>query len=144
MTLGSPCMMNSEKLGAGAALHYFRILLRKIPRTSNPPIRRQSLIRRYLWEISGCGEREFGIVLCDIRDRAMRAAGLTGLGTVAKRPVNDRLDGARAAAAFGAATETAIDLFGIAQRVVSGADGMADIVVAEDVAGADDHETELR
>ena len=90
--------------------------------------------------VSRCGEREFGPILGDIRGPAMRAAGLTGLGAVAKRLVNDRLDGARAAAAFGAATEAAIDLLDVAQRVVSGADGMADIVVAEDVAGADDHE----
>jgi hypothetical protein len=53
--------------------------------------------------------------------------------------VNDGLDGAGAPAAFGAATEAAIDLLGIARKVFGDVDGTTDIVVAEDVAGTDDH-----
>ena len=75
-----------------------------------------------------------------VANPAMWAASLTGLRTITQRLVDDRLDGARTTATFGAAPEAAIDLLGIAQRVVSSADGMADIVVAEDVAGTDDHE----
>jgi hypothetical protein len=57
------------------------------------------------------------------------------------RLVDDRLDGARAAAAFGAAAKAIKDLLGIAQRVAGRVHGMANIVVAEDIAGTDDHET---
>lgn len=60
------------------------------------------------------------------------------------RLVDDRLDGARAAAAFGAAAKAVIDLLGIAQRVVGRVHGVANIVVAEDIAGTDDHETRKR
>ena len=37
-----------------------------------------------------------------------------------------------------------IDLFGIAQRIVGRVHGVANIVVAEDIAGTDDHETRKR
>ena len=69
----------------------------------------------------------------------MRAASLTGSRTFAVRLVDDRLDGARAAAAFGAAAKAVIDLLSIAQRVVGRVHGVANIVVAEDIAGTDDH-----
>ena len=71
---------------------------------------------------------------------AVRAARAAGLGAGAKRFVDDGLDGACAATAFGAAAEASIDLLRMARQVTSGADGIADIVVAEDVAGTDDHE----
>lgn len=74
----------------------------------------------------------------------MRAAGLTGWCTFPVRLVDDRLDGARATAAFGAAAKAIIDLLGIAQRVVGRVHGVANIVVAEDIAGTDDHETRKR
>ncbi len=71
---------------------------------------------------------------------AMRAAGAAGLGAGAQRLVNNALDGARAAAAFGAAAETAIDLLGIPGEVFRAIDRTADIVVGQDVAGTDNHE----
>ena len=71
----------------------------------------------------------------------VRAAGAAGLGAGAKRFVDDGLDGARAPAAFGAATEAAIDLLWIARQIPGRADGIADIVVADDVTGTDNHET---
>jgi hypothetical protein len=71
---------------------------------------------------------------------AVRASGTAGLGASPQSLVNDGLDGTRAAATFSAATEAAIELLGIAGKVFRGTDGTADIVVAEDVAGADDHE----
>lgn len=49
---------------------------------------------------------------------AVRAAGTAGLSAGAQRFVNDGLDGARAAAAFSAAAEAAIDLLGIAGKVL--------------------------
>ena len=49
---------------------------------------------------------------------AVRAAGTAGLGAGAQRFVNDGLDGARAAAAFRAAAEAAVDLLGIAGKVL--------------------------
>ena len=70
---------------------------------------------------------------------AVRAAGAAGLGACAQGLINDGLDGARAAAAFGAAAETAIDLLGIAGQVFRAIDRTADIVVGQDVAGTNNH-----
>src|SRR5262245_63280882 len=52
--------------------------------------------------------------------------------------VHDAADGARAAAALGAAAEAAIDLTGRPRRLL-GADRRAHVVVAEHVARTDDH-----
>ena len=71
---------------------------------------------------------------------AVLASRAAGLGASTERLVNNGLDGARASATFGAATEAAIDLLGIARELLSGTDGVADIVVAEDVAGTNNHE----
>ena len=70
----------------------------------------------------------------------MRTSGVTDASADAKRLIDDGLDGPRTATAFHAAAKTTIDLLGLAQHIVSGTDGIADIVVAEDVAGTDDHE----
>ena len=77
-----------------------------------------------------------------VRDRlaAVRASGAAGLGARTERVVNDGLDGARASSTFGAATEAAVDLLGIARKRFRCVDGVADIVVAEDVAGTNNHE----
>ena len=71
---------------------------------------------------------------------AMRAARTAGFGAGTESLVNDGLDGARASAALGAAAETAVDLLGIARKVFRGIDGVADVVVAEHVAGTNNHE----
>ena len=73
------------------------------------------------------------------RDSAMRAAGTTGLGASPQSLVDNGLEGACTAAAFGATTETAVDLLGAAREIIRGADGVADIVVAEDVTGTNNH-----
>ena len=73
------------------------------------------------------------------RDLAMRAPGTAGLGACAQGLVDDGLEGARAPAAFGATTETAVNLLGATRQIIRGADGVADIVVSEDVAGANNH-----
>jgi len=79
-------------------------------------------------------------VAVDVRfGPAVGAAGLAGLGAGAERLLDDGFHRARAAATFDAATEAAIDLPGIARKVIRRADGAADIVVAKDVAGTNDH-----
>ncbi len=70
---------------------------------------------------------------------AVRTAGAAGLGASSQRLVDNGLDGARAAAALGTATEAAIDLLGIAGKVLRTVDGTTDIAVAKHVAGTDDH-----
>jgi hypothetical protein len=84
-------------------------------------------------------ERKFAVDVLMRPGPAVRASGMAGLGASAERLVNDGLDGARASATFGAAAEAAIDLLGIAGKVFRGVDGIADIVVAEDVAGTNYH-----
>jgi hypothetical protein len=78
----------------------------------------------------------------DVRFRgrlAMRASGTAGLGAGAEGFVDDGLDGACAATAFGAATEAAIDLLGATRQTFRSAHGTAYILVGQDVAGTDDH-----
>ena len=72
---------------------------------------------------------------------AVRTAQAAGLGAGAKRFVDDRPDGACAAPALRTAAEAAIDLLWMARQVAGCADGVADIMVAEDVAGTDNHES---
>jgi hypothetical protein len=52
---------------------------------------------------------------------------------------DEALDRAHAAATFDAAAKTAIDLLGIARKVVCGIHGMTHVVIAQHVAGTDDH-----
>ena len=70
---------------------------------------------------------------------AVRASSAAGLGTSPERLIDDGLDGARAAAALGAAAETVIDLLGTTRQIVRMGDRVADIVVAEDVTGTNNH-----
>jgi hypothetical protein len=106
--------------------------------------------KRRDFQISGGGdERPIGVdrlvrVLLDVPTRfgaGVRATGAAGLDASAERLVDDSLDGARAATAFGAAAEAAINLLGISGKVFRGLDGTTDIMVAEDVTGTDNHET---
>jgi hypothetical protein len=66
-------------------------------------------------------------------------SGAAGLGAGAKRVLDDGLDGARAATAFGTTAEAAVDLLGVSGKILRGLDGTADIVVAKDVTGTYDH-----
>ena len=94
---------------------------------------------------SAGGKRErLGNVLCRLiicRVTAVRTAGAALLGAGAERFVDNGLDGTRASAAFGAAAEATVNLFCISRQVRSCTHGISDIVVAQDVAGTDDHET---
>jgi len=84
-------------------------------------------------------KRQYAMDVLMLNRQAMRAARAAGLGASPQRLVDDGLDGARASAAFGAAAEAAVDLLGIAGKVLRGLDGTADIVVAKDVTGTDNH-----
>jgi hypothetical protein len=92
-----------------------------------------------IFRFSGRGERELGMHVRFRVSLTVRASRTAGLGAGAERLVNDGLDGARAAASFGAAAEAAVDLLGISWKRIRGADSTADIVVAEDVTGTDNH-----
>jgi hypothetical protein len=89
---------------------------------------------------SGSGERELGVGVRFRDDLAVRTAGAAGLGAGAQGLVDDGLDGARASATFGAAAEATVDLLGIAGKVRRSVDGAADILVADDVTGTNNHE----
>ena len=71
------------------------------------------------------------------RSAVLRTAGAARFGAGF---VDDGLDGAGATAAFGAAAEAAVDFLGVSRKAGGGSHGIADIMVAEDVAGTDDHE----
>jgi hypothetical protein len=86
---------------------------------------------------SGCRECE-RIVIRD--GLVMPAAGKAAIDAGAERLLDDRGDGPRTTATFGAATETAINLLGIPGKLVRIGDGMPDVVVAQDVTGTNNHE----
>jgi len=99
------------------------------------------------WEAGSQRNQRFsGSSECELLDRfvgdvmAVRAAGAAGLGAGAERFIDDRLDSARATAAFGATAEAPVNLLWIARQVRSCTDSTADIMVAQDVTGTDDHE----
>jgi hypothetical protein len=71
----------------------------------------------------------------------VRATGAAFLGAGAEGFIDYGLDGARAAAAFGAAAKATVNLLGIPRQVRGRTHGTTDIVVAQDVAGTDNHET---
>lgn len=70
---------------------------------------------------------------------AMRAARLASVNAGAKRLIDDTLDGAGAAAAFGTATKAAIKLLGVTREVVCGIHGVAYVVIAQHIARTDNH-----
>jgi len=70
----------------------------------------------------------------------VRTSRLAGLGAAPESLFNDGLDRGGAPTAFDAATKAAIHLPRIAWKILRRVDGAADIVVAKDVAGTDDHE----
>ena len=93
-------------------------------------------------EFSGSREGELSVAkfFMAVVSMAVRTAGTTGLGAGPKGIFDDGLKGARAASTLGAAAEAAIELLGIARQVPGRVNGAADIIVAQDVTGTDDHE----
>ena len=77
-----------------------------------------------------------GLAMCMVG--RMRASDGTFPGAGAGRILDDLVDGAGAAAAFGAAAEAAVDLPCRAREVGRGADCAADVVVGQNIAGTDD------
>jgi len=73
----------------------------------------------------------------------MRTTGFAREGAGAERLIDDGLDGARATAAFGAAAEAAVNLLWVARKIFRGGDGVANIFVAQHIAGTDNHENEM-
>jgi hypothetical protein len=71
---------------------------------------------------------------------AVLAARLAGTRAGAQSLVDNRLDCARTATAFRAATKAAIDLLRAARQFVRGFHRVANIVIADDVAGTNNHE----
>jgi hypothetical protein len=72
-------------------------------------------------------------------DLAMRATRTAGLGARPERLIDDRLQGTRTTAAFGAAAQAAVELLGISGQIPGRLNGAADIIVAQDVTGTNDH-----
>lgn len=71
---------------------------------------------------------------------AVLAAGLAGTRARAQRLVDDGLDRAGTPAALRAAAETAVELLGTAWQFLRRFHRLTDVAIAEDVAGADNHE----
>ena len=71
---------------------------------------------------------------------AVRAARAAGFGARAQRFVDDGLDGARATAAFGAAAEATVNLLCMTRKVRRCVNGVADVMVSQNVTGTNDHE----
>jgi hypothetical protein len=89
---------------------------------------------------SGGSERELGVDMRLGVGLAVRTSRLAGLGAGPESLFNDGLDRAGAATTFDAATQAAVYLPGIAGKILRGLDRAADIVVADNVAGTDNHE----
>lgn len=125
------------------------MLLNQILGESNPAAghRQKMQENRGFQGFSGGRERKFGVaemlvgvVVLAVLRLAVRAARATGLDARTERLINDGLDGTGAAATFGAAAEAAIELLGVARQIPCRLNGAADILVAQNIAGTDDHE----
>ncbi len=92
-------------------------------------------------EVAASAGRERELGLDRLFGSLMRvwATGAAGLGAGSEGFVDDGLDGPDAATTLDAAAEAAIELLGIARQRPSGAYGTTDVMVAEDVAGTDNH-----
>ena len=90
--------------------------------------------------ISGSREGEFGSDRGSVGYRVVVwATGVAGPGAGTERLIDNGLDGAGTTTTFRTATKAAINLLGVAGKVLRTFDGTADIVVAQHVAGTDDH-----
>ena len=89
------------------------------------------------------GQREFGVFMIEWNICAVwivPASCLAGIRTLTESVVDDALDVADAAAAFDVAAETTVDMLGVTERVIGTGNSGPDLVVADDVAGTDNHE----
>jgi len=132
----------------------FRMLLNQFGAESNRSAKKAAgtaKSERFVGETQGVAGDSAGCE-CEGRDgflgrfviggvAAVRAAGAAFLGAGTKGFFDDGLDGTRAAAALGTAAKAAVNLLGVPRQVRRCADGTTNIVVAQDVAGTDNHET---
>jgi hypothetical protein len=72
------------------------------------------------------------------------AAGLARTRAGTECLIDDGLDRSRTTSAFCAAAKAAIDLLGIPRQFVGGCHRLADVVIANDVAGTNNHEKPAR
>src|ERR1700685_284153 len=137
MTLASPCMVHSASLAEPAPFNQFRMFLRKMTGASKPSAaaNHRGHEAGQFTGVSGGREGEIGVGF----KVTVRAACLTGRSASAERLVDDAHEGARAAAAFGAAAEATIELLGAARKDVGRVHGVADVVIGQHVAGTDNH-----
>jgi hypothetical protein len=108
-------------------------------RATLPPKRRNHKNQWILRISDRSGERKLAVGMFIFREPAMWASGAARLRASPQGLVDNGLEGARASAAFGATTETAINLLGATRQIIGSADSVADIIVAEDVAGTNNH-----
>jgi hypothetical protein len=115
-----------------------RIHLDDIGRQDNPsrPERQAQAARSFG---SDSGFDRLGMAVCVGLGAAVWAARAAGLGAGAQCLIEDFPDGAGAAATFRAAAETSIDLTRRAGQIICGGYRGANIVVAEDVTGTNNH-----
>src|SRR5437899_170115 len=143
MTFASPCMIHSSFCSPIRSETEFRTLLKQFGNEGNRPLgRSRGKAQPMMWKFSAGREGELGRLgrlVIGGHSVAVRATGAAGLGTGAERFFDDGLDGAGAAAAFGAAAEASVDLLGMTHGVVGLGDGGADVVIAQHVTGTDDH-----
>jgi len=95
----------------------------------------------FLEAFSGRREGVFDLIFgLGLFGHAVRAASAAGLGAWPEGFVDDGLDGASAAAAFGVAAQAAINLLRATRKVRGRSHRIADIMVTQDVAGTNDDE----
>ena len=133
MTLGSPCMRALLLVEARRRPPEFRMSLNQIAGQNNP---RRTL---HIGKISGRGQSKLSL---DSRFSIGMAVGTSRAArprTRAQRLIHDLLDGASAPAALCTATQTSINLPRRSRRHLRNAHRAAHVVVAQDVAGTNDH-----
>jgi hypothetical protein len=120
------------------------MLLNQFAAQSNLAARKAVGTGEFSGSSAGCERERVGNVLGGLvfcRMTAVRTARAAFLGASAKGFIDDGLDGTRASAALGATAKATINLLRISRQVRSCTHSITDIVVAQDVAGTDDHET---
>lgn len=91
-----------------------------------------------MFAVGVTGLRVIGVSVISVL-LAVGASRAAGLGAGAEGFIHDLLDGSRAAAAFCAAAQTAIDLPGRAREVLGLRHDVTHVVVSQDVAGTNNH-----
>lgn len=91
-----------------------------------------------MFAVGVTGVRVIGVSVISVL-LAVGASRAAGLGAGAEGFIHDLLDGSRAAAAFCAAAQTAVDLPSGAREVLGLGHNVTHVVVSQDVAGTNNH-----